>query len=403
MSSHSIFPWISSLQGFSPSPWSQGQGWKCPIKSQLRNVSKLENRGVRVPPCQPHPSPWVTPRVLVPWVKPSRGQSWDKTRVSECGRLSVLLQNQRKQPFLNAIPTTAHPSPFPAKCAWGSPRGTLGGPACSWSHPLAYPWDRGHRAASGWERGDGGDLGTCTGQAKLLPVPPCTHQMHQELAARAARASRAAPCSALMGAWPGGAEPAHPSPSCHCPGAGSQQQQCCLQGSTGAPASSHPTGPSIIPQDPSSSHPTAPSSSSHPTGSIPPQNPHPRNAQGGTGVHLGRDQEKAAARKNSCPCNENLPIQEGRILQPMGMCCGSTGWCSHRKGSPGHESPEGAAKLLPQPPECVLTAAAAAGTKLWLCGNAVPLLQGLGWMKGWRMLRTGEPLPGCRKCCHSPA
>lgn len=72
---HSIFPWIASLQGFALSPWCQGQGWECPVKSQLRNVPKLENRGVRMSPCQPwEPSLWVTPRV--PWVKPSKVQSW---------------------------------------------------------------------------------------------------------------------------------------------------------------------------------------------------------------------------------------------------------------------------------------------------------------------------------------
>lgn len=76
VSSHSIFPWISSLQGFALSPWSQGRGWKCPIKNQLRNVSKSETKGVRVSPWRPQP--WDPPLwVLAPWVKHSGVQSWN--------------------------------------------------------------------------------------------------------------------------------------------------------------------------------------------------------------------------------------------------------------------------------------------------------------------------------------
>lgn len=61
-------------EGFAPTLHLQGKGCKCPIKTQLRNDSKLENAEVmRVSPCLPqpwHPSPvGVAPRGPVPRVK----------------------------------------------------------------------------------------------------------------------------------------------------------------------------------------------------------------------------------------------------------------------------------------------------------------------------------------------
>lgn len=76
---HGASPWLSPLEGFALTLWSQGKGWKRQVKTQLGNVSKLENVQsvgsplLRVSPCQPQPwdpSPvGLTPVVPVPWVK----------------------------------------------------------------------------------------------------------------------------------------------------------------------------------------------------------------------------------------------------------------------------------------------------------------------------------------------
>lgn len=39
-------PLLSLLEGFAPTFWFQRQGWKCAVKTQLRNYFKLENAKV---------------------------------------------------------------------------------------------------------------------------------------------------------------------------------------------------------------------------------------------------------------------------------------------------------------------------------------------------------------------
>lgn len=147
---HSIFPWIASLQGFALSPWCQGQGWECPVKSQLRNVPKLEKRceDVTVPASALGAFPVGHPKgslgkaqqgpelALVP-----AGVKQEPLSVTVC---LPCCKTCRKQPSLNAIPISHHHLSqlnLPA----GSPKGHW---PCPWSHPLASPWGEGAQGSS---------------------------------------------------------------------------------------------------------------------------------------------------------------------------------------------------------------------------------------------------------------